>query len=82
MDQLYDSLLYGAYFSQPARNFPAVMDSALVRLIGAVLVVVGALLKLVLKTRRPPIGQIIMSCLWIGVSLLVIGYIWMAVGEM
>jgi hypothetical protein len=56
------------------------MDNELVRLIGAVLVVIGGIAKLILKTRRPPIGQIIMSCIWIGVSLLVAGYIWKTVG--
>ena len=52
------------------------MDNELVRLIGAVLVVIGAVMKLVLKTRRPPLGQIMMSCIWIGLSLLVGGYLW------
>lgn len=57
------------------------MDHGLIRLIGAVLVVVGGILKLILKTRRPPIGQIIMSCIWIGVTLLVAGYVLKTVGE-
>jgi hypothetical protein len=58
------------------------MNNELVRLIGAVLVVVGGIAKLILKTRRPPIGQIIMSCIWIGLSLLIAGYIWKVVGGM
>jgi hypothetical protein len=44
-------------------------------MIGAVLVIVGGILKLVLKTRRPPIGQIIMSCIWIGLTLLVASFL-------
>lgn len=51
------------------------MNNELVRLIGAVLVVVGGIAKLILKTRRPPIGQIIMSCIWIGVTLLVASFV-------
>lgn len=56
------------------------MDTELLRLVGAVLVVIGFVLKLVLKTRRPPIGQIIMICLWLGISMVVVGYILLAVG--
>ncbi len=56
------------------------MDNELVRLIGGVLVVIGALLKLVLKTKRPPIGQIIMSCIWIGLTLVIGGYLWKMFG--
>ena len=51
------------------------MDNELIRMIGAVLVIVGGILKLVLKTRRPPIGQIIMSCIWIGLTLLVASFL-------
>ena len=51
-------------------------DYELLRIIGASLVIVGALLKWALKTRRPPIGQIIMVAIWLGVSLIIIGYVW------
>jgi hypothetical protein len=57
------------------------MDNGLIRLIGAVLVVIGGIAKLILKTRRPPIGQIIMSCIWIGLTLLVAGYVMKTLGE-
>lgn len=55
------------------------MDSELLRIVGGILVVIGAILKLVFKTRRPPIGQIIMICFWLGISLIGVGYIWLAV---
>jgi hypothetical protein len=57
------------------------MDNGLLRLIGAALVIIGGIAKLIFKTRRPPIGQIIMSCIWIGVTLLVAGYIMKTLGE-
>jgi hypothetical protein len=49
-------------------------------LIGAVLVVIGGVLKLVFKTRKPPLGQIMMICIWLGLTLLVGGYLWKMFG--
>lgn len=46
------------------------------RIVGAALVIVGGLLKWTLKTRRPPIGQIIMISIWLGASMIIIGYVW------
>ena len=50
------------------------MDSELLRLIGAILVVLGAVMKLIFKTRRPPLGQIMMISIWLGLVLLVVSF--------
>lgn len=56
------------------------MDNELIRWIGAVLVVIGGAMKLVLKTRKPPLGQIMMICIWLGLTLLIGGYLWKIFG--